>query len=208
MAAQLDPRTERHHGLLILLAISGSEKVFAMATILQPILNFIYRQRLMDLMHLCVCFGLVFHTLRDRFSRQRLWSLCCRLILVAWFCAVLCITIFMREPSSVSEIQWIPLMTYWQYLLNANADLPRSAFMNMLLFFPGGLFFAELTAHRSQSPRAIVTRLLIFGLFSAGIELTQGLLQLGTAEIDDVLHNVLGAAAGFAVFQNKLNTQK
>ena len=80
--------------------------------------------------------------------------------------------------------------------------------MNMLLFFPGGLFFAELTAHRSQSPRAIVTRLLIFGLFSAGIELTQGLLQLGTAETGDVLHNVLGAAAGFAVFQNKLNTQK
>ena len=170
-----------------------------MATVLQPILNFIYTRPLIQLMYLCVCSGLVFHALRDRFSQQRRWELCCRLLLGAWVCVVLCVTLFMREPSSGSEIQWIPLITYWRYLRGGSLELLRSAFMNTLLFFPGGLFFAELTARRSRSSRAVVTRLLIFGLFSAGIELTQGLLHLGTVETDDVLHNVLGAAAGFAV---------
>lgn len=179
-----------------------------MATVLQPILNFIYTRPLIQLMYLCVCSGLVFHALRDRFSQRRRWELCCRLLLGAWFCVVLCVTLFMRKPSSGSEIQWIPLITYWRYLLGGSSELLRSAFMNMLLFFPGGLFCADLMSHRSRSFRAVFTRLLFFGLFSAGIELTQGLLHLGTAEADDVLHNVLGAAAGFAVFQNNLNTQK
>jgi glycopeptide antibiotics resistance protein len=46
----------------------------------------------------------------------------------------------------------------------------------------------------------MICAVICFGLFSLSIELCQHFLQLGTAEIDDVLHNTLGAAAGFAVF--------
>ena len=39
---------------------------------------------------------------------------------------------------------------------------------------------------------------LVFGLFSLAVELSQYRFGLGISEIDDVLHNTLGAALGFA----------
>lgn len=40
--------------------------------------------------------------------------------------------------------------------------------------------------------------MLVFGLFSLTVELSQYWFGLGISEIDDVLHITLGAALGFA----------
>ena len=72
--------------------------------------------------------------------------------------------------------------------------------MNVLLFYPGGLLLAGLLPQRFRDRRGMLFAVVCFGLFSLSIELCQHFLQLGTAEVDDVLHNTLGAAAGFAVF--------
>ena len=172
-----------------------------MTSFLQAIINRIYTQSPSELMCLSIYFGLLFNFLQHRFAQRYRWCLCCGIFLGGWVCAVLWITVFSRQPGSISQVHWLPLSTYWRFMAGENSELMRSSFMNMLLFFPGGLFYAGLTAPKSQSSRAIITLLLIFGLFSFGIELTQGLLELGTAEADDVLHNLLGAAAGFAIFQ-------
>ena len=70
-------------------------------------------------------------------------------------------------------------------------ELLRSAFMNVLLFYPGALLL------RSILPRG-TGLLVVLGLFAATvvIEVCQFALQLGYAETDDVLHNTLGAVLG------------
>lgn len=178
-----------------------------MAAFFQSIVNHIYTLPLLKLMYLSVYFGMIFNALWGRFAQRYRWRAYCGTLLGAWACAVLWVTVFSRQPGSISQVHWLPLSTYWRFMAGENSELMRSSFMNMLLFFPGGLFYAGLTAPKSQSSRAIITLLLIFGLFSFGIELTQGLLALGTAEADDVLHNILGAAAGFAVFQVDMKTK-
>ncbi len=178
-----------------------------MAAFFQSIVNHIYTLPLLKLMYLSVYFGMIFNALWGRFAQRYRWRAYCGTLLGAWACAVLWVTVFSRQPGSISQVHWLPLSTYWRFLNGENSELMRSLFMNVLLFFPGGLFCAGLTTQKPQSTRAVVARLLAFGLFSLGIELAQGLLELGTAEADDVLHNILGAAAGFAVFQVDMKTK-
>lgn len=73
--------------------------------------------------------------------------------------------------------------------------------MNVLLFYPAGLLWAGLLPRRWPFGRMLVCTVLSFSLFSLGIELAQFGLGLGLGEMDDVLHNTLGALLGIAVFQ-------
>ena len=156
-------------------------------------------------MYWAVFCGMLVNRLWHRFARRCWWRPCCGILLGVWVWAVLWATVFSRQPGSISQVQWLPLSTYWCVLTGGSSELLRSAFMNMLLFFPGGLLCAGLIAQTSRFSRLFIVCFLLFGLFSIGIELTQGLLQLGTAETDDVLHNILGAAAGFVIFQIDTN---
>lgn len=125
-------------------------------------------------------------------------------LLAGWFLVVLWTTILDREPGSY-ESSWIPLHTYWKIFSGGHPELERSGLMNVLLFYPGGLFLAGLLPQNGSCRRRMICAVICFGLFSLSIELCQHFLQLGTAEIDDVLHNTLGAAAGFAVFHLDLD---
>ena len=117
--------------------------------------------------------------------------------LICWAAAVLWTTAWSREGGSYS-VEWVPLHTYWTVLGGGSRELLRSAFMNGALFYPAGVLLAGLTHH---DHRAGISGLLLLVLFSLGIELCQYHFQLGTAEIDDVLHNTLGAGLGYAVFR-------
>ena len=125
-------------------------------------------------------------------------------VLAGWFLAVLWATVLDREPGSY-ESSWIPLHTYWKIFSGGHPELERSGLMNVLLFYPGGLFLAGLLPQNGSYRRRMICAVICFGLFSLSIELSQYFLQLGTAEIDDVLHNTLGAAAGFAAFHLDLD---
>lgn len=179
-----------------------------MTAALQKILIHIYVQSLLGSTYAMVILGLVFSTLWHRFDRCRWWRPCCGLVLGIWILAVLWTTVFSRQSGSAGQVRWIPLDTYWRVLRGESSELLRSAFMNALLFFPGGLAYAGLMGHRTRFSRIVMAGFLFFGLFSLGIELTQGALRLGTLEIDDVLHNILGAAAGFALFWVDANKPK
>ena len=125
-------------------------------------------------------------------------------LLAGWFLAVLWPTILSREPGSY-ESSWTPLQSYWLLFSGGNPEIYRSGFMNAVLFYPGGLLLAGLLPRHGSYRRRMICAVICFGLFSLSIELCQHFLQLGTAEIDDVLHNTLGAAAGFAAFHLDLD---
>ena len=105
------------------------------------------------------------------------------------------------ERGGVYHASWIPLHTYWRVLSGENRELLRSAFMNMLLFYPAGLLLGGLLPSKWSFRKGMLCAAIAFAAFSLTIELNQYLLQLGNAETDDVLHNTLGAVAGFSAFR-------
>lgn len=72
----------------------------------------------------------------------------------------------------------------------------RTNFMNTILFYPVGLFGSELLPNRWKYVQKAVLIGIIFALMSLGIEFCQYRYALGLAEVDDVIHNTLGALLG------------
>ena len=130
-----------------------------------------------------------------RWFRRGLW-----LGLVLWMAAVLWITLFRRSGGGSHEPCWIPLYTYWKVLGGGNSELLRSCWMNVALFFPAGLLCGALTGKRRRLGLTATAALLL----SLTIELVQYRFGLGLAEMDDVLHNTLGAALGYGASRLEL----
>ena len=120
------------------------------------------------------------------------------LVLAAWFGAVLWMTVLSRTPGGTYEAQWVPFHTYRAYVSDPHSEILRSCFMNVALFYPAGLLFGSLLTKKWSFHRGMLWSVLVFGLFSLAVELSQYRFGLGISEIDDVLHNTLGAALGFA----------
>ena len=159
----------------------------------------IYRLPTEDLPEYAVYAALIYCTLYRRYAGRRWLQPGVGGLLAGWFLAVLWTTILNREPGAY-ESCWIPLHAYRLILSGEHSEMYRSCIMNALLFYPGGLLLAGLLPQRLRYRHGMLCTVVCFGLFSLSIELCQHFLQLGTAEIDDVLHNTLGAAAGFATF--------
>ena len=80
-----------------------------------------------------------------------------------------------------------------------SAYLVRHAFVNLagniVLFVPLGLFLPYFFPKLRRFGRFVGTTAAII----AAVELLQWLTLLGSADIDDLILNVLGASAGFAI---------
>jgi glycopeptide antibiotics resistance protein len=68
--------------------------------------------------------------------------------------------------------------------------------MNVLLFFPAGLLAGGLLCRDNHVWARCLAFVVLIALFSTTIELLQFYLHLGNGEIDDILHNTLGAWLG------------
>jgi VanZ family protein len=173
-------------------------------TFLHECYSWIYRLPTEDLPECAVFAAMLYVTLYRKYAGKRWLRPGIGGVLAVWFLAVLWTTILDREPGSY-ESSWIPLHTYWKIFSGGHPELERSGLMNVLLFYPGGLLLAGLLPRHGSYRRRMICAVICFGLFSLSIELSQYFFQLGTAEIDDVLHNTLGAAAGFAAFHLDLD---
>ena len=82
----------------------------------------------------------------------------------------------------------------------ANNSIPRGTAMlnvigNLIAFFPMGCYLPCLF-RKMRKPLPIF--LLIFGILIA-VELLQPILCIGVFDIDDIILNISGAAAGFGI---------
>ena len=173
-------------------------------TVLHACYSRIYQMHIEDLCKYAVFAAILYVTLYRKYAGKRWLRPGIGGLLAGWFLAVLWTTVLNREPGAY-ESSWIPLHSYWLYFSGGNPEIYRSCFMNAVLFYPGGLFLAGLLPQRFRDRHGMLFAVVCFGLFSLSIELCQHVLHLGTAEIDDVLHNTLGAAAGFAAFHLDLD---
>lgn len=94
------------------------------------------------------------------------------------------------------QINLTPFHSYREVLVGGNPEIYRSNFMNVVLFYPAGLLATALLPEKWPGWCRCVPVVLLLGFLSAGIEYVQYTYALGRCEIDDVIHNTLGALAG------------
>lgn len=103
---------------------------------------------------------------------------------------ILCATLGRTEQGGGVPIL-IPFYSYYAAFSAGQWELLRECFMNVVLFYPAGLLAWELL------PRKRTWLLLLcLAVLSLAIEGVQYRLVLGLAEMDDVIHNTLGAFLG------------
>ena len=113
-------------------------------------------------------------------------------VLLVWAAAAVYVTLLNRGGGTMGGFQWVPFHSYTEVLAGGNREILRSSFMNVVLFYPAGLLLAAVLPKRW---RVLIT-VAVLGIFSLSIEIVQHALSLGRGEIDDVLHNTLGAVIG------------
>lgn len=113
-------------------------------------------------------------------------------ILVPNVFLLLTVTIFLRSPSDVPQIELVPFRDF--EFINTN-DFSWFQFRaNILLFIPMGLLLPMIKRKPLWLP-------LVIGIgFSFLIELTQLVTHRGTCETDDVISNSFGLLIGFSIF--------
>jgi len=164
-----------------------------MEQLLGWIYHWIYCLPRLEAVALALLFTSVFLWMRHKLERHRFWRWCVAGLLLIWTAVILMQTVLMRTVDN-SAPSLVPFRCYITVLRGGEKELLRSAFMNVLMFYPGGLL--SLTLWRRKYLLPLLGGFLVL---SVGIEALQFLLGVGVAETDDVIHNVLGAALGLLV---------
>ena len=108
---------------------------------------------------------------------------------------LLWLTIFSRQPRVGERVlKWELLWAYRAWIAGESFGRTESIqnINNILVFIPFGVLFPG-----KRWKQLLITAVL----FSTAIEAVQYALNLGWCEIDDVICNVLGAAAGFGLWK-------
>lgn len=160
----------------------------------------IYCMDYQDLLVLFTAFTGLFYIVWTKWGQRRIWKSAVILTLFGWAAVVLIVTIFQRTPNPSVAHAWQPFQSYMDALKEGGQrELLRSNFMNVVLFYPGGLMMVSLLPGKWHSWLKLSIVLLLFAGFSCAIEFVQHWYHLGLAQMDDVIHNVLGACLGAAV---------
>ena len=143
--------------------------------------------------------GLAFALRRDRRWLKRGMAAA----MVLWIGAVIFATVLSRGQSDLQMPSVSPLHSYREVLAGGTRELLRANFMNVLLFYPGGLLARAILTRRGRWTGLVVT-VLLMGCFSFLLEFCQYRFCLGMPDIDDVIHNTLGALLGWLAFHGFL----
>lgn len=161
-------------------------------TFLQSINRILYSFSFVGFLDILILGTLIFFTIKAFISKKnlRIWnatniSFCAFYLFYLLFFAILS-----RNPEEEYTVSLIPFYSYYQYFLGNNPEAFRTNTANLAVFYPLGLILSDIFL-KSKNKKLIVG-LIAFGL-SASIEITQYILSLGYTEIDDILHNTLGA---------------
>jgi glycopeptide antibiotics resistance protein len=141
----------------------------------------------------------IFHWMKCRWGKTRLFSVAVGAGFAAWAAGLLFATVTTRDSGGAYSVNLQLFHSYREVLSGGNKEILRSNFMNGALFFPGGVLLGTLLPKRWNKFGRILAGVLLLGLMSAGVEWIQYTWQLGWVEADDVLHNSLGAFLGLVI---------
>lgn len=122
------------------------------------------------------------------------WKAVNAALLVILLLAILYYTLLRRTPEAEKQLALKPFASLEAARLVD--EIYRSLTMNILLFFPIGLFLPQLLPGKWKPWQKMLVTVAAGLVFSAGIETIQYLYKLGDAETDDTITNVIGTALG------------
>ena len=150
-----------------------------------------------DAIFLILLGTILFLLLREKFGDTPYWKAGIPVLCVCWVAVILFGTLGQRtEGSTLSDPILTPFYSYYIALNGGSNEIYRTNFMNIVLFYPTGLFGCALLPKRRRKIWLVILLTTIFALLSIGIEYTQYRFGLGLAEADDVIHNTLGVLLG------------
>ena len=117
-----------------------------------------------------------------------------RLFLLFYVVVLYCSTVFFRTTTTIKHF---PFDFFWHYEANGEKwiSLFPEVLLNVAVFIPIGLLFG-VAFRRIKGWQVILAGMGI----SVGIELFQWFFRKGFADVDDVMHNVLGCVVGYMVY--------
>lgn len=117
---------------------------------------------------------------------------------VGYFFFIIYKTLIDRSSTTESAgLCLIPFYSYHQFFSGVSTEVLRQSIMNIAFFYPFGFLLSCLDMELIKKRRWLIV--LIAFVFSLSIEALQYIFHLGYAEIDDVIHNTLGAFIGVAM---------
>ncbi|MDQ0193609.1 VanZ family protein [Paenibacillus wynnii] len=125
------------------------------------------------------------------------------LIKILFLSRVSILELFDSQRTFVRSINLIPFNSISEYISGSSANLKKFAFGNVvgniLIFIPLGVYLSLF----KKNKRVIINLLFIF-IVSLFVEIIQGLLGIGTADIDDIILNGLGGWIGILGYKSLL----
>lgn len=118
------------------------------------------------------------------------WRRCVKALLVIYIDFVLLTTLIARNSVSQKVINFIPLWSWYEVIINHSYSMFLEICRNLGMLIPFGSMLYILF-------KVTVKQSALFGFFlSACIEVLQLVSSRGLFEWDDILHNVIGCAFG------------
>ena len=129
-------------------------------------------------------------------------------ILFAIYCAVMLWLLFARSGSGIRGVSFVPFATikeFWTVMMQScGMEGMETLFMlsfvnlagNVVMFIPLGFFLPLLWRRLRRWWRSLA----VCGALIVAVEALQFLTARGSADIDDFILNMLGAALGYAAF--------
>lgn len=166
--------------------------------IFYPIYYHIYRIDLTDVFVLMLCITVfcaaVRLCLRNRLKTARSFLNAGMLLFV--IAVILYYTVFKRSPRSAPKVIFNPLQVLEE--AKQHGEIYRALTMNVLLFFPFGIFFSCLLPERWRVSLRVILTVFAGTVLSFSVEYLQYVRVCGDAETADVIANMIGTAFGAA----------
>lgn len=103
--------------------------------------------------------------------------------------------LFNSQRTLSRSINLIPFYSIKEYILGSSATIKKFAFGNVVgnivIFIPLGTYLSLF-----KNDKRVITNLLFIFIVSLFVEIIQGLLGIGAADIDDIILNCLGGLVG------------
>ena len=171
-----------------------------MKSLLESLFLWFYRLDMTDASLLVFGLTVLFVLLHKWLLEKRWWKYLISTALVSLLCVIAYSTIFARDGGDLLQHNFVPFHSYREVQNGGNPEIYRSNFMNVILFYPAGLLVTSLLPKKWPGWCRCLLVVFVLTAMSAGIEFLQYHYALGRCEIDDVIHNTLGALLGSLAF--------
>lgn len=119
-------------------------------------------------------------------------------ILLSLSCSfIFVMTLFGRKIGAVSQYRVIPFETYYHVFIEEDMEVLLQLLVNVLMFVALGVVLPCCFQYFEKLKN--IVRVLLG--CSLAIELIQFTFEMGLFEIDDIVHNVLGAIIGLGLYR-------